>query len=141
MPHLESYLTLLDVDMEMGSYPSLFYRYQKVSHFLFLTFSCVSSLIYFIASKRQRKRPEFQRFCRQLYHRCLEIVFGPLKPYMEKYKVVKCPDGHFRRAIFGLGPYIADYPEQVWLAGGVSGWCPKWVIHTPYFLATSLMYS
>ncbi|KAF8256793.1 hypothetical protein EI94DRAFT_1849394 [Lactarius quietus] len=31
--------------------------------------------------------------------------------------VVKCPDGLFRCVIFGLGPYIADYPEQVWLAG------------------------
>jgi hypothetical protein len=53
------------------------------------------------------------------------MIFEPLKPYMEAYKVVKCPDGHFRRAIFGLGPYIADYPEQVWLAGIVSNWCPK----------------
>ncbi|KAG5634671.1 hypothetical protein H0H81_001138, partial [Sphagnurus paluster] len=46
-------------------------------------------------------------------------------PYMEKYKVVKCPDGHFCCAIFGLGPYIANYPEQVWLAAVVYGWCPK----------------
>lgn len=46
---------------------------------------------------------------------------------MESPKVVKCPDGHFRRAIFSLGPYIADYPEQVWLAGTVSDWCPKYV--------------
>ena len=68
-------------------------------------------------SKCQRKRAEFQLFCCQLYHRCLEIVFEPLKPYMETHKVVRCPDGHFRRAIFSLGPYIADYPEQVWLAG------------------------
>lgn len=44
---------------------------------------------------------------------------------MEKYKVVKCPNGHFRHVIFGLGPYIANYPEQVWLAGIVYGWCPK----------------
>ena len=44
---------------------------------------------------------------------------------METHKVVKCPDGHFRRAIFSLGPYIADYPEQVWLAGIVSNWCLK----------------
>jgi len=44
---------------------------------------------------------------------------------MEKPKVVRCPDGHFRRAIFSLGPYIADYPEQVWLSGVVSNWCPK----------------
>jgi len=48
---------------------------------------------------------------------------------MEKPKVVKCPDGHFRRAIFSLGPYIADYPEQVWLAGTVQDWCPKYVFN------------
>jgi Plavaka transposase len=40
-------------------------------------------------------------------------------------EIVKCPDGHFRRAMYGLGPYIADYPEQVWLSGIVQGWCPK----------------
>ncbi|KAH9049031.1 hypothetical protein EDB84DRAFT_1593342 [Lactarius hengduanensis] len=55
-------------------------------------------------SKCQRKRPEFQVFCRQLYHSCLELVFAPLKPYMMEPKVIKCPDGHFRRTIFGLGP-------------------------------------
>ncbi|KAF8802530.1 hypothetical protein BYT27DRAFT_7226421 [Phlegmacium glaucopus] len=76
-------------------------------------------------SKCQRKKPEFQKFSRQLYHACLEVVFSPLKPHMSKPKIVKCPDGHFRRAIFSLGPYIADYPEQVWLAGIVSNWCPK----------------
>ena len=80
-----------------------------------------------IASKRQRKRLEFQKFCRQLYHKCLEIVFSPLKPYMENAKVIRCPDGHFRHAIFSLGPYIANYPEQVWLSGVVSNWCPKYV--------------
>ncbi|KAF8200370.1 hypothetical protein BJ912DRAFT_1020063 [Pholiota molesta] len=40
-------------------------------------------------------------------------------------EVVHCPDGHFRKVIYSLGPYIADYPEQVWLAGVVQGWCPK----------------
>lgn len=77
------------------------------------------------ASKRQRKKPEFQKFCRQLYHLCLEAVFEPLRPYMMNPKVVRCPDGHFRRAIFSLGPYIADYPEQIWLACVVYNWCPK----------------
>ncbi|KAI9450796.1 hypothetical protein BJY52DRAFT_1125681 [Lactarius psammicola] len=76
-------------------------------------------------SKSQRKRAEFQRFCRQLYHNCLEVVFEPLRRYMTTPTVVKCPDGQFRRAIFGLGPYIADYPEQVWLTGIVSNWCAK----------------
>ncbi|EIW78065.1 hypothetical protein CONPUDRAFT_34808, partial [Coniophora puteana RWD-64-598 SS2] len=43
--------------------------------------------------------------------------------------VLPCPDGHFRRAIYGLGPYIADYPEQVWLSAIVSNWCPKCDAH------------
>jgi hypothetical protein len=32
---------------------------------------------------------------------------------MTKPEVVRCPDGHWRRAVYQLGPYIADYPEQV----------------------------
>ncbi|KAH9047251.1 hypothetical protein EDB84DRAFT_1557647 [Lactarius hengduanensis] len=76
-------------------------------------------------SKSLRKHVEFQRFCRQLYHRCLELIFDPLIKYMMTPTVVKCPDGHFRRAVFSLGPYIADYPEQVYRAGIVSNWCAK----------------
>ncbi|KAH9980440.1 hypothetical protein BJV74DRAFT_879340 [Russula compacta] len=75
--------------------------------------------------KHQQKKVEFQKFCCQLYHLCLEFVFSPLKPYMEKPKIIRCPNRHFCCAIFSLGPYIADYPEQVWLAGVVSHWCPK----------------
>jgi hypothetical protein len=61
-----------------------------------------------------------------MYHVCLAHVFAPLKAGMTTPEVVKCPDGHFRRAVYGLGPYIADYPEQVWLAGIVQGWCPRY---------------
>jgi Plavaka transposase len=46
---------------------------------------------------------------------------------MTKPEVVQCPDGHYRWAIYGLGPYIADYPEQALLACIVQGWCPKYV--------------
>ena len=42
-------------------------------------------------------------------------------------EVVRFPDGHFRKVIYGLGPYIADYPEQALLACIVQGWCPRWV--------------
>lgn len=52
-------------------------------------------------------------------------------------EVVRCSDGHFRRAIYGLGPFIADYPEQALLACIVQGWCPRYVsFHdsTSYFL-------
>jgi Plavaka transposase len=65
-----------------------------------------------------------------MYHASLARVFEPLKAGMTQPEVVKCPDGHFRRVIYGLGPYIADYPEQVWLAGIVQGWCPKYVLDT-----------
>ena len=37
------------------------------------------------------------------------------------------PDGHYRRVIFGIGPYIADYPEQVLLSCILTGWCAKYV--------------
>ncbi|KAG1743142.1 hypothetical protein EDB19DRAFT_1894810 [Suillus lakei] len=40
-------------------------------------------------------------------------------------KVVHFGDGHYRRVIYGLGPYIADYEEQVLLACIVCGWCPR----------------
>ncbi len=38
------------------------------------------------------------------------------------------PDGHYHHVIYDLGPYIADYPEQVLLAGIVQGWCAKYVL-------------
>ncbi|GBE83019.1 hypothetical protein SCP_0500620 [Sparassis crispa] len=40
-------------------------------------------------------------------------------------EVTLCADGHYRRVVYGLGPYIADYPEQALLACVISGWCPK----------------
>ncbi|EGO22650.1 hypothetical protein SERLADRAFT_372075 [Serpula lacrymans var. lacrymans S7.9] len=40
-------------------------------------------------------------------------------------KVVRCPDAHLRRVIYGLGPYITDYPKQVLLACIVQGSCPR----------------
>ena len=56
---------------------------------------------------------------------------------METHKVVKCPDGHFCHAIFSLGPYIADYPEQVWLAGIVSNWSEvSYICFIVYILGT-----
>ncbi|GLB38138.1 hypothetical protein LshimejAT787_0500030 [Lyophyllum shimeji] len=76
-------------------------------------------------SQKEQKSPLYQRFARQLYHACLARVFAPLKAGMTTPEVIRCPDGHFRRAIYSLGPYIADYPEQVVLAAIVQNWCPK----------------
>ncbi|KAJ7635036.1 hypothetical protein FB45DRAFT_989651 [Roridomyces roridus] len=82
-------------------------------------------------SKKHRSRPAYQKFVRQMYHACLARVFQPLKAAMTIPDIVQCPDRHFRRVIISLltsddlRPYIADYPEQVWLAAVVQGWCAK----------------
>ncbi|KAF8815131.1 hypothetical protein BYT27DRAFT_7080784, partial [Phlegmacium glaucopus] len=67
----------------------------------------------------------FRQFRRQLFHSSLARILMPLKPWMEKPRITRCGDGHYRRVIYGLGPYIADYPEQCLLACVVSGWCPR----------------
>ncbi|KAJ6590372.1 hypothetical protein B0H10DRAFT_1830806 [Mycena sp. CBHHK59/15] len=67
--------------------------------------------------------PAFRTFKRQLYHASLTAILSSLKPGMKTPVVRCCPDGHFRRAIYDFGPFIADYPEQVMLAGIVQNWC------------------
>ena len=74
---------------------------------------------------REKATDEYRVFVKQLYHTALAQILSPLRPAMTTPHVMRCPDGHFRRALFELGPIIADYPEQVCLAGIVSGWCPK----------------
>ncbi|KAI0244925.1 hypothetical protein BJV78DRAFT_1277591 [Lactifluus subvellereus] len=64
-------------------------------------------------------------FRHQLFHSSLAAILEPLRPAMMTPEVMRCPDGHFRCVIYGLGPYIADYPEQALLACIVQGWCPK----------------
>jgi hypothetical protein len=49
---------------------------------------------------------------------------------MTQPEVIRCADGHYRKAVYGIGPYIADYPEQVLLAGIVGGWCVRLAIHS-----------
>ncbi|KAG2154319.1 uncharacterized protein EDB93DRAFT_1239624 [Suillus bovinus] len=57
--------------------------------------------------------------------RSLAKIFESVKPFMETPDVMHFPDCHFRRTVYGLGPYIADYPEQVLLSGIVQNWCPR----------------
>ncbi|KAI6003231.1 hypothetical protein F5J12DRAFT_906210 [Pisolithus orientalis] len=53
----------------------------------------------------------FHKFKKQNFHT------GMMTP-----DVLHCPDGHFHCITYGLGPYIADYPEQVLLACIVQNW-------------------
>ncbi|KAG6818469.1 hypothetical protein H0H93_004738 [Arthromyces matolae] len=68
---------------------------------------------------------EFRRFHRSLFHNSLQKILESLRPAMTMPEVVRFGDGYFRRVIYGLGPYIADYPEQVLLACIVQGWCSR----------------
>ncbi|KAJ7719659.1 hypothetical protein B0H16DRAFT_1794428 [Mycena metata] len=78
-----------------------------------------------IGNIRNPVRRAHRNGVRQLYHASLSAIFSTLKPGMTKPVVRCCPDGHFRRIIYDLGPFIADYPEQVLLAGTVQNWCPN----------------
>lgn len=79
----------------------------------------------FAANLVDNNDPNFRLFKKQLYHQSLARILEPLHAGMTTPHVLRCPDGHYRRAIFELGPFIADYPEQVYLSGIVQGWCPK----------------
>ncbi|KAG2059328.1 hypothetical protein BDR06DRAFT_1069299 [Suillus hirtellus] len=51
-----------------------------------------------------------------LYTSISNVQNNNLKPAMTKPEVARFGDGHYRRVVYGLGPYIADYEEQVLLA-------------------------
>lgn len=82
-------------------------------------------LTYILGDRKYDGDPAFRTFKRQLYHASISAILSSLKPAMSKPAVRRCPDGHFRHVIYDLGPFIADYPEQVMLAGIVQNWCPK----------------
>ncbi|EIW82031.1 hypothetical protein CONPUDRAFT_152917 [Coniophora puteana RWD-64-598 SS2] len=76
-------------------------------------------------NQRYMSDPDFQHFHRQLYHSSLSCILRSLKSGMTNCEVVRFGDGYFQRVMYGLGAYIADYPEQVLLTCIVQGWCPK----------------
>jgi hypothetical protein len=86
-----------------------------------------NDLFYVLAKKEYANDAQFRKFRRQLFHSSLAKMLESLKPGMTKPEIVRCPDRKFRRAIYGLGPYIADYPEQALLTSVVQGWCARFV--------------
>ncbi|KAF8834044.1 hypothetical protein BDN67DRAFT_915727 [Paxillus ammoniavirescens] len=77
------------------------------------------------AERKYDNDPAFCKFKRQLYHCSISAILQSLKAGMTTPVIRRCPDGHYRRVIYDLAAYIADYPEQVLLAGIVQNWCPK----------------
>lgn len=89
------------------------------------------------ASRRYDNDAAFRNFKNKIYHGSLAAIFEHMKDAMLTPIVLRCPDGHYRRVVFDLAAYIADYPEQVALGGIVSGWCPKYVSHIPCIIFTT----
>lgn len=90
-------------------------------------YSLILTFCGWLVSRADEDDPEFRLFKKQLYHASLTNIFEPLKDAMSKPVLTKCFDGYYRDVIYGIGPILADYPEQVYLAGVVQGWCPKYV--------------
>lgn len=72
----------------------------------------------------------YRNFPCQIFHNALSVILSSLKDGMTSLEVIKFSDGHFHQVIYGLGPYIADYEEQVLLACIVHGWCARWDVDT-----------
>jgi Plavaka transposase len=77
------------------------------------------------ADKAHTNDVDFRQFRRKLFHVSLSYILQSLQPGEVTPEVFRCPDRHFRRIIWGIGPYIADYPEQVLLACIVRNWCAR----------------
>ncbi|KAJ4476523.1 hypothetical protein C8R41DRAFT_897202 [Lentinula lateritia] len=78
--------------------------------------------------KSDRKYDNDSDFCifkKRLYHTSISAILQSLKPGMTNPVIRKCPDGHFCCIIYDLAAFIADYPEQVYVSGIVSGWCGR----------------
>ena len=82
-------------------------------------------LIIQLAENEYESMTPFKKFRHQLLHTSLTKMLEALHPAMMAPEVVHCADGHFRRVVYGIGPYIANYPEQCMLACIVQGWCAR----------------
>ncbi|KIK79838.1 hypothetical protein PAXRUDRAFT_16111 [Paxillus rubicundulus Ve08.2h10] len=76
-------------------------------------------------TKEHASDSSFRNFRRQLFHSSLAKILSTFKPWMTKPEIIRFGDGYNQCVIYGLGPYIADYEEQVLLSCIVCGWCPK----------------
>lgn len=88
----------------------------------------LSMTIGFLAARKEDNDATFRSFKKKLYHASISAILQPVKPAMMTPVVRRCPDGHWRRVIYDLAAFIADYPEQVMLSGIVQGWCSKYVV-------------
>ena len=98
--------------------------FQKVSKRLF-HFTNKFLIDKYTADREHDDSKEFREFRRTIFHASLSYILQMLKKGMTEPVLLRYADGYYRWTIYGLGPYIADYPEQVLLACVVQDWCPQ----------------
>ncbi|KAI6098291.1 hypothetical protein EDD16DRAFT_1768168 [Pisolithus croceorrhizus] len=90
-------------------------------------------LIAFLAmpktTREHANTPAFRKFKRQLFHSSLTHILSSISRPMKVPEVVLFGDNYYRRVIYSLAAYIADYEEQVLLSCIVRNWCPKCLGH------------
>ncbi|KAG2359335.1 hypothetical protein BDR07DRAFT_1261381, partial [Suillus spraguei] len=75
------------------------------------------------AEKKNVDDPKYCKFKKQLFYSSLSKIFTTLRPRMMTPEGICCGNMHYWCIIFRLGPYIADYEQQVVLACIVKDWC------------------
>jgi len=118
---------MFDAHMVQGLSLWAFWLSRRVTILIYSVLICISDIYSLAAIKAEADSVEFRQFRRKLYHVSLSAILESLRPGETTPEVFQCPDGHYRRVIWGIGPYIADYPEQALLACIVQNWCAKCV--------------
>ena len=108
-----------------GLYSLDFYQFPKVCRMFPAYDSEMIFDLLFLAKKEHASSVSFRVFRRKLFHTSISLILQSLHPGETTPEVYRCPDGHYQCVIWGIGPYIADYPEQVLLACIVQDWCAK----------------
>lgn len=80
-------------------------------------------------TREHASTPAFRKFKRQLFHSSLTRILHSLRHAMKVPETVLFGDNYYRRVIYALAAYIADYEEQVLLSCIVRNWCPKCLGH------------
>ncbi|KAG2347176.1 hypothetical protein BDR05DRAFT_945548 [Suillus weaverae] len=76
-------------------------------------------------TNEHKETKEFHDFRRQIFHSSLVKILETFKNPMLMPEIAHFGDGHYRHIVYGLGPYIANYEEQVLLTSIVRNWCPR----------------
>ncbi|KAG2109797.1 hypothetical protein BD769DRAFT_1630402 [Suillus cothurnatus] len=126
---LGSNKTTVSVATGQNNYYPLYVSIGSVRNNVCCAHHNVVAVIGFLAmpktTKQHAKTANFHNFCHQLFYSSLSYILKNLKPAMTKPEVACFGDSHYRHVIYGLGPYIADYEEQVLLMCIVKNWCTK----------------